>query len=347
MRVLSGELRQQLIGCGVDKAYQIGRKEIVLKLFGRGSHEFVAAPNFICLTKYKRPAPKDPSSFVMQLRKHLSGKVIRDFSQHGFDRIVEFHFDEHILVFELFSRGNVLLLGRDMKILGLLEWQRWKDRMLGVGKTYEYPPLGIDPFEIGAQRFREVMASSERGVAASLATRMGLGGSYAESVCAGAGIDTKASYADVDGGVLWSAFRAFLERVGGGVDARISDGNVTPFGGEGEQYPSFNEAVDEYFSRLEDTQASDVQDTKTEDRRIKIAEVLRKQEDAYGRAKVEARDEKIRGDLIYQRMGELNAVIAYVRDARKSGLSDGEILKGLQPYGIVKGLKGYSLSLDI
>jgi len=191
------------------------------------------------------------------------------------------------------------------------------------------------------------MESSERGIAATMATRMGLGGLYAEAVCAKAGIDTQAAYAQIDGGALWSAFRTFLDRVGGAVDARIRDGTVTPFGGEGEQYPTFNDAVDEYFSRLEDTQASDVQDTKTEDRRIKIAEVLRKQEEAYERAKVQARDEKIRGDLIYQRMGEISAVFAFVRDSRKAGLGDGEILKGLEQFGIVKGLKGYSLSLEL
>jgi predicted ribosome quality control (RQC) complex YloA/Tae2 family protein len=157
LRVLVKELRPRLIGMRLDKAYQVGRKELVLKLFGRGSADFVVAPNFMCVSSYKRPAPKTPSSFSMQLRKHLSAAFIRDVVQHGFDRIVEVHFDGHILVLELFSRGNVIFCDKQMKILGLLEWQRWKDRMLGVGKTYEYPPSVVDPFVVDEEGFRQMM----------------------------------------------------------------------------------------------------------------------------------------------------------------------------------------------
>jgi predicted ribosome quality control (RQC) complex YloA/Tae2 family protein len=347
VRVLVCELRERLVGARVDKAYQVGAKELVLKLFGRGTMDVVVAPNFMCVTRYRRPAPKKPSSFAMQLRKRLGGAFIRDVSQHGFDRIVEFYFDEFVLIFELFSRGNVILCAKDMKIIGLLEWQKWKDRTLGVGKPYEYPPLGLDPFAVGEKSFTETMSGSGRTVAAALATKMGLGGYYAERVCAAAGVDPKADYADVDGGRLWEAFTGFLARVDGPVEARLSEDNVTPFGGEGEPHPSFNDAIDEYFSARQTAQAGVAASSKVDERRAHLAEILRKQEEAFERAKTESVEAKAKGDLIYQRMGEINGVIAFVRESRKSKMGEEDILAGLEGYGIVKGLKGHVLTVDL
>jgi predicted ribosome quality control (RQC) complex YloA/Tae2 family protein len=347
VRALVRELASALPGARVDKAYQVGERELVLKLFGRGSLELVVAPNFMCLTRYKRPAPKEPTPFAMQLRKRLSGAAVRGVVQHGFDRIVELRFDEYVLILELFSRGNVILCDASMKILGLLDWQRWRDRTVGVGRLYEYPPAAADPFGFDEAGFLGVLGDSGRGVAATMATRMSLGGYWAERVCAQAGVDPKASSGDADAAALWGAFRTLLARLDGPVDARVFPDNVVPFGEGGEAKPTFNEAVDDYFSVREAAGMTQVASAEADVRMARLAEILRAQEEALSGARVEEKLEKERGDAIFQRLGEINEVAALVRDARRGGASDGAILESLAGYGFVRDLKGFSLTLEI
>ena len=92
LRVSSHELSSVMVGARVDKVYQLKDKTLVFKLYGKSRQEFVAAANYVCLTKYKRPAPKNPSGFSMQLRKHLRGKIIQSVKKYMFERILEIKF---------------------------------------------------------------------------------------------------------------------------------------------------------------------------------------------------------------------------------------------------------------
>jgi len=347
LRVLVRELRERLVGAKVDKAYQLGEKELFLRFYGRGAVDLVAAPNFLCITKYRRPAPKTPTSFAMQLRKRLKGEAVTDVSQHGFDRIVKLTLENHILMFEVFSKGNVLLTDKNMRILGLLEWQKWKDRMLGVGKEYAYPPSQTNPFEVDEKTFHDIMGASDRGVAGILATKFGLGGHFAEVVCRKAGADAKRPYSDADKAALWSAFSEFLGEVDGTVDPHLSEDNVTPFGGEGIGFPSFNDAVDEYFAGKENVRVEAEGEKASREKRQKILDILAKQEEALVRAEKDSDEERLIGDLLYERMDEISRAAARAKEGRKEGLSDEGILKSLTDFGFVRGVRGHVIVLDM
>ncbi|MFH1055946.1 MAG: NFACT family protein [Candidatus Altiarchaeota archaeon] len=346
LRVLVRELKGMILGSRVDKVYLVGERELLIKLYGKGSLDLVCAPNFICVTRYKRAAPERPDSFVMQLRKHLRGSFVRDVVQHGFDRIIELHLDNHILILELFSKGNVILCDKNMKILGLLDWQKWRDRVLGVGRTYDYPPSVVNPFEVDEVKFIEVMSGSGRGVASTLATKFSLGGFYAEQVCAKAGLDPKAGWGESDGSVLWDALCDFTLQADSEVEARLSADNVTPFGKGGKGYQTFNEAVDEYFSMRESEQSKADVESNVAGKRKKIGEIIKKQEDALARAREGVGAEKMKGDTLYQAMNEVNAIVSYVKEERRKGASDSEILECLKSHSIVKGLDGFILTLE-
>ena len=75
-----------------------------------------------------------------------------------------------------------------MRILGLLEWQKWRHRVLGVGKVYEYPPAGVNVFEIDESGFRSLFSGCESSVVSVLASVLGLGGFIAEEICLMAGV---------------------------------------------------------------------------------------------------------------------------------------------------------------
>ncbi|MBD3388451.1 MAG: hypothetical protein GF416_05215 [Candidatus Altiarchaeales archaeon] len=347
LKFLVRELRELLVGARVDRVYQVGERELAFRMYGKGGLDFISASNFMCVTKYRRPAPRQPSSFAMQLRKNLKGKSVRDVRQHGFDRIVEVKFDEHILVFELFSKGNVILCDSGMKIMGLLDWQKWRDRTLGVGRVYEYPPPVKDPQLVDEDGFREVMSSSEKGVASTLATRFSLGGYYAEKVCGDAGIDPGAAYDEVDHGMLWRAFQDFIDSLEADANPVLEEDNVLPFGGGENRFHSFNEAVDEYFSRMEREDKEFKVEAGIESKRERLEKQLENQLRAYEEASSGVDEERAKGDRLYQRMSELNLALDRIRELKRKGLDDEDIMEELKDMGFIKGLEGHRLKLDL
>jgi len=349
IRVIVSELSEKIVGARIDKVFQTGHCEIILRLFGSGRQELVAAPNFMCLTRYRRPAPKDPSSFSMQLRKHLKGKPIESIVQPGFERIVEIGFKDRTLVFELFSKGNVFLLSKDRSILGLINWQKWRDRTLGVGKQYEYPPPKADPFKASREDMDEALMREGKTLAAVLATEFSLGGAYAERVAHLAGIDPVSAATDADGDKVWEALKTLLAIMEGEPSPKSNEETVEPYPDfpGGVAYDSFNEAVDEFFSKKQVMNASLQAEKSTDERKKNLEGRLDAQKNALAEAELTITEEKMRGDLLYQRMGEVQAIIDRIHELRASGLSDERICVMLKDEGIFIDLKKFELKLDL
>ena len=134
------ELRN-LIGGQIQKVYQNG-KAVWLEIYvpGKGSFTLYTEPGKIFITEYKRTAPEQAESFAMFCRKHIGGQKVIGIHQHGFDRIVELETEKNIVIFEIFSKGNVIICDKTYKIIMPLEIQIWKGRQLVPRKPYLYPP---------------------------------------------------------------------------------------------------------------------------------------------------------------------------------------------------------------
>ncbi|MBU4453921.1 MAG: NFACT family protein, partial [Euryarchaeota archaeon] len=111
------ELRPRLLDAKIMKIYQHSPDElrIGLHIFKEGRTNLVIeAGRRLHLTAHPEEAQKLPQSFPMLLRKHLTGGRITEISQYDFDRIIELHIqrgtDTTLLLIELFSRGNIILL---------------------------------------------------------------------------------------------------------------------------------------------------------------------------------------------------------------------------------------------
>ena len=355
---LASELNTLLSFARIDKAYQLKEKELKLRIYapGAGSLDLIAAPDYLCVSRFIRKAPERPTSFAMQLRKNLGGAYIREVRQHGFDRILEFSLEREekkfILVFELFSRGNVLLCNAEGKILGLLEWQKWKDRKLGVGQKYEYPPAAKDPFEIEFPDFRRILSSSEKKLVAVLATDAGLGGTYAEETCSLCDLDKDQPAKDLSNSKMDALYDAFCE-----VRKKIREGPASPrivcldgkahdvvpldlsiyAGYEKKTFPTFNEAVDEYFSREEFAKEQNSAEEKFLKEQKKLEDIETKQKELIERFEKEGVEFQESGDNIYQNYGAIEQVINAVKDARSKGFSWEDIsekLSGKEVNGI-------------
>ena len=198
LRFLVRELRSVLTDGVFRKIYQYrsrieGRpvNQFLFDVFvsGKGNFWLYVDDRKLFLTKHKKAVPQEPPNFCMFLRKHLMGKRIRGIEQNSFDRILRIVTDENVLIFELFSNGNVILCDTSNNIIMPLEIQKWKDRELKPKVPYRYPPQKYDPFSLEFDDFKRLVKKFEKSLVIFLATVMGLGSIYANEVCARAKVD--------------------------------------------------------------------------------------------------------------------------------------------------------------
>lgn len=185
---------QSLISAKVVKIYHPSKREIVLQLHIPNTGKKilrVMIPNFMYMTDFKAEYPESPSGFCMFLRKRLNNSRIRNITQKGFERILEIEFetksDYFILIIEMFSKGNIVLCDKDYNIIGVLEVQRWSSREVKPKVKYIFPGRE-DITKISVDRFKDIM-NSKKPLVKKLALDIGLGGVYAEELCARVKID--------------------------------------------------------------------------------------------------------------------------------------------------------------
>lgn len=344
---LTGELNDELGSARVDKVYQISERELKIRVYilKEGSKELVIAPNYLCLTRYQRDVPEQPSSFAMQLRKHLKGAFITAIRQHRFDRIIEFELkksgSEYFLITELFSNGNIILCNPERKILGLLEWQKWKDRRLGVGQIYQYPPEGRNPLEIDFSGFRNILKKSEKSLVATLTTDLSLGGIYAEELCLNSEIDKNKKsreLGDDEIKTLFNSFKRLIEVIKKGVkepiivlDESKRYLDVIPFSlsiyekFEKGRFSTLNEAIDNYFIESESIEMRRIGEKKIQERLGKIQKIELEQRKTIKELEKKSEEYKKIGDLIYQNFQVLDKIMKSIDEERERGADWSEI----------------------
>lgn len=340
------EFNERIASARLDSAYQIGPKKLKMRFHstGKGSFDLIITPDYACITKYQRKAPEKPTPFAMQLRKRLEGAILKHVEQHGFDRILEFSLQGHEgcfnLIAELFSSGNVVLCDSNQKIIGLLEWQSWKDRTLGVGQTYQYPPANPNPLLMDKKALKAVLDSSGKNLASTLATEASLGGLYAEEVCLLAGVKKDSVSNDLsnaDSNKVLEVFESMtgrikkLEKRPAIISKAGTNIDVVPFdlesyrGFEVRFYESFNDAVDEFFSREEFREKKAEAELKLDEELKRLREMEAKQKGVIERFEKEAVELKETGDLIYQHFSLLETLAAAIKQERDGGATWDEL----------------------
>ena len=366
--VLAGELNDMLENARVNKIYQIAEKELKIKLHtSGGSKDLMITPDYMCVSMYSRIVPGQPTSFAMQLRKHLEGGFIRKISMHEFDRIIEFEIEKAsrwTLISELFGKGNVILCDSQRRIAGLLESRKWKDRELWAGREYKYPPGGANPLEIERERFVSILKSSGKDLVRTMASDVGLGGFYAEELCLSANLDKNLNPGGLGDREVELLYDVFCNLVDYFKQERKKNFKIVYKGGEAidvlpfesgtyssgeftcKEFGSFNDAVDEYFGEGVVKKSLGRGEEKYDQELKRLMGIEAKQKETIENMNSEAVRYREGGDLIYQNLNAVEGIIAEVRKKRK-GMSDEEIVEYLKDSGIVVGLKGNDLELKL
>ena len=110
-------------------------------LFKIGSDELLFQPGVrLHLTRQALSATDAPDGFVGFLRKNLEGKTAQGIARVPGERIVEITTrSKERLVFELFRKGNLILIGEDGLIYACLQKDDAGGRKVERGEKYEYP----------------------------------------------------------------------------------------------------------------------------------------------------------------------------------------------------------------
>jgi len=110
-------------------------------LFKIGSEELLFQPGVrLHLTRQALAAADAPDGFVGFLRKNLEGKTAQEIRRVEGERIVEIATrSKERLVFELFRKGNLILVGEDGLIYACLQKDDAGGRIVARGEKYDYP----------------------------------------------------------------------------------------------------------------------------------------------------------------------------------------------------------------
>lgn len=340
------ELQEKLVGGFVGKSYQLSPDRVVISFQSPGSGKLdllLEAGRRIHLTEKPREAPKMPPQFPTMLRSRLSGGRVAAVRQHGFDRMAEIEIergdDRYVLIAEIFPKGNVLLLDAGGRIVLPLRPLAFRDRKLLAGETYQYREDQLDPRTVSRNDLAFILASSDSELVRTLVRGLNMGGTYAEEVCLRAGINKTEPAHALAGEEIDRLHRA-LGEVFGLVEAYphiVADGerivDVVPAplavydGLERREFGSFSEALDEFFTS-EEADAEEAKPKTALERRREMQErsiqEFREREQELARL----------GEKIYERYGEVEAVLAGISKGFDRGFTYSEILAKIKTSGL-------------
>jgi predicted ribosome quality control (RQC) complex YloA/Tae2 family protein len=174
----------------INKIYQVSQTEIIFQCFNLKKYNLIIS----CHSVYNRlqfsdmpySTPEEPSHFVMLLRKHIEGGLIKQIEQIGYDRIVHLTVETrndlgdlttHTIAVELMGKyANVILLEED-RILDALKrippFENTK-RTIQPGAIYKLPDAGDkeDPFQSDTEDAHLDFSKSYHGISPILSAEI-------------------------------------------------------------------------------------------------------------------------------------------------------------------------------
>lgn len=229
------EIKKECLGMRVEKVHQPTKDEVVLLLRGkRLSVNMGSSCPRIAMTAVAKDNPLTPSMFCVLLRKHLSGAILKEIEQCGYDRVARLFFSgfdemgfrtDRVLYAELMGKySNLVLTDGENKILAVAKPIDFSDsqiRQLLPGLLYTLPPqqdkkeprtetkegffasFGAYPTERGAVRF---LTDTYGGTATVVAREI--------AFLATGNVDATLGEAKAD--VLYDTMRAWFDSLAGG-----------------------------------------------------------------------------------------------------------------------------------
>ncbi|MBS7643028.1 NFACT family protein [Candidatus Bathyarchaeota archaeon] len=339
------ELTRALQGARINNIYQINSTILLLKLHQSSNpalNLLIEVGRRVHLTSYAIDKPLTPSSFCSALRKYLLNGLIQKIRQIEFERIISLdvktkHGDFRLII-ELFGKGNIILVNQQNQIVHALTYRRMRDRNIIRGEVFRLPPTaGLDPSKASLEHLKKLREQGRTEVVIGLTKLLALGGLYAEEVLLNSGIDKNMPCEQLEDGqiskILQEITAMFSKLSTGELNPSIvvdENGNwidVIPFplniykDKKLEAFSSFNEALDEYFTKLSGEKTRILRTEQIMLQRKEQERILRQQLEQLEGLKKSSEINRKLGDLIFSHLHDLQTLISIVAASRRSGES--------------------------
>jgi len=212
LSALKDNLKEKIIGARIEKAYQIDKKYLIIRLRNNNQNlELLISTDpqgaRINLTELDFDFPSYPPDFCMMLRKYLKNSYIQDIVQPEFERMVRIDIEKRgkkfSLIAELMGKySNVILLDDNEMVLDAMKRITEKqnsERQLYPGIKYQKPPAQdkLNPLKLeNREEFRQVIEEdfSQAAFRAVMYNFRGIGPYSAREIVFRAGIDPAENY---------------------------------------------------------------------------------------------------------------------------------------------------------
>ncbi|MEM3827480.1 MAG: NFACT family protein [Candidatus Micrarchaeaceae archaeon] len=334
---------QSIRGFYFDKFYEVGRGRFRFRLSRQGEKEELLCilKHALNLTHYIEKG-KQESNFYAAVRKRITGYKIERIEQLNEDRIIKItasRGEEEIgIVFEMFGKGNLLIVDKDMKILLAYTQAEFKDRSVRSGILYQPPQSKAVPLSMAnSQSVLRIISECKdksTGITAFLSKSMNIGALYIENAIAGSGVNTKEEVDKVSGeeAARIAESIAAIKRYttapepivyranGNAVDYAIC--SISKYEGlasiEAQHVGSLQEALDIYYHEIteENNRPEEAGEIKA------IRKSLERQRELLKSVEEEEEHSRKAGETIFKNMELLNKVISELREKKRISVEE-------------------------
>jgi predicted ribosome quality control (RQC) complex YloA/Tae2 family protein len=338
------ELKKTIQDSRIENIYQTTPFLFLFKLHPKKTL-VIEAGKRIHLTQYVTKFPISPPFFCMLLRKILRRGIIRDIQIEEFERIVSFIIMSkgisYKLIIEIFGRGNIILVDEKNKIIHALSYRRMRDRNILRGENFKHPPpRGFNPLKVTQLRLMG-LRDTKSTVIKSLTNLLSIDGLFAEDLLLKIGINKKKQsktltsdeinriYIEVSNLALSLNNTTQSNIV---VDKNGAFINVLPFplsiydSHKMQIFSSFNEAADEYFTRLFIGKIGEDTSNKATQRMGEKIRILNQQRAYLIELKKNIEKNQQIGDLVYSHTTVLQKILQDIINERERGKTEEEIV---------------------
>ena len=395
------ELNDLLVGARVDKSFQPTKDTVVMRFHKAGTGRLdlvIQAGKRIHLSQYPLTNPQNPPSFPMLLRKIVKGANVVSVEQHNFDRVVEIKMkkeETYTLIVELFSQGNIILLNESNEIILPLKRKHWSDRDISSKKEYVFPiENGINPITLTIDEFKDILSGGEDEEIVRVLATNGLGSLYAEEIMLNTEISKKTACSSLSAeeiNIIFNALKSVFEPLEKrqfnpmivnnekeveklkqeNPDKKyktkedVISINLSQYEGfEIENFESFNEACDEFYSSKVKNEITGIQEAAWNKKVSKFSKRLEKQEETLHNFEKTIEDSQRKGELLFTNYVQVENILNVIKgarekdygwkeigktlkDAKKSGMADAQIFESMDPLGnITLRIDDVSIALD-
>ena len=303
------ELKNQLINSFIDKVYRV-EESILFRLRCEVEKYFlIISKHRIGLTKYITEEGKESISILKKFIERC--RIVNIDLLRKFDRVIVFSLhDNSKLIFELIEPFNVVYIDDKNVIKWCFKYYEGKDRKVRIGLNYIPPPKQfLNPIDCSLEAYLSSIELGSNFIKSS-ARVLGVGTEIIQEACKRLSID-QVNYEEQAIEVLYKIREIFNEVLYQELRPRIYiDDNgklvsVTPIKFEiyedkfnKIEFRTFNEAVDEYFHRLEieEVKRSKIESYENELRKIdKVIEDLRNRISEY---EIEVKETKLKAETL-------------------------------------------------